>query len=73
MPQTPEQRLAWHLASTFRLDRQDRLDLASMIVGRDIGSWAQLTDPEWTRLTDALHGYALVNYLRTIRHGPLSH
>lgn len=58
-------RFAFHLASMLELTRDDRLELASYLLGRDIDSWRILADEDWRRVVDALHGYLLVRHLRS--------
>lgn len=59
-----KRRKAMHYAATYGLDRQERIELAEMILRRDIGSWTELSEPDLVRLLDALEGYALVSHLR---------
>lgn len=64
---TTKRRKAMHYASVYGLDRQDRLELAEMILRRDVTSWKDLTEPELIRILDALEGFGLVTHLRTSR------
>lgn len=65
---TAEQRaLAFKLANELLLDREDRLELAEVTVGRDITSWSELTWEEMSRVIDSLNGYVHVRHLRLER------
>lgn len=57
-------RKAMHYADLYNMSRQDRLDLAEMLLRRDITSWSQLTEPQLRRVLDALEGYGLITHLR---------
>lgn len=54
---------AMALAGKFELTRDDRIDLAEMLLKRDIDSWARLTESELVRLIDALQGTEYVLHL----------
>lgn len=62
-----KRRKAMHYASLYGLTRQDRLDLAEMILRRDVASWKDLGEPELVRVLDALEGYGLVTHLLSSR------
>lgn len=65
---TDEQRaLAFKLANELLLDREDRLELAEVTVGREVTSWSELTWDEMSRVIDALNGYVHVRHLRLER------
>ena len=51
------------LAKQLRLTREDRLQLAEVLLWRDVPSWSALTDDEIGRLLDAFEGYALIAML----------
>jgi hypothetical protein len=54
-------------ARTYGLTRDDRLELAEILLRRDVASWKDLDENQLVRLLDALEGFALVNHLRTTR------
>jgi hypothetical protein len=58
----PHQRRLHLLCGRFGLDRQDRHDLALIIVGHE-GSWRTLAEVDAERLCLVLVGYAYVNWL----------
>jgi hypothetical protein len=58
-------RKAYALAKQLRLDRDDRIEFARMLLWRDLDSWKDLTLPEILRLLDALEGYPLIHYIVT--------
>jgi len=60
---TPRHRLAFTLADEIGLTRDDRLDLAEILLRRDVASWSDLDEAELSRLLDALHGWIYVNAL----------
>jgi hypothetical protein len=55
------------LADEFGLTRDERLELASTILWRDITSWAQLDDDQVVRLLDALEGAEKVIHILSTR------
>ncbi len=56
-------RKVYMLAKQLRLSREDRLQLAEVLLWRDVPSWSALTDDEIARLLDAFEGYALIAHL----------
>lgn len=56
-------RKAFGYASRYRLSPQDRIDLAEMLLWRDVSSWNDLGQDELVRLLDSLEGFALVSHL----------
>lgn len=62
-----KRRKAMAYAKTYGLSRQDRLDLAEILLRRDVTSWKQLDDDQLTRLLDCLEGYALISHLRSVQ------
>lgn len=58
----PHQRRLHALCTRFGLDRQDRHDLALVIVGHE-GSWRTLTEVDAERLCLVMVGYAYVQWL----------
>lgn len=51
-------------ARRYNLTREDRLQLAEVLLWRDVHSWKTLNEPELCRVLDALEGYALITHLR---------
>ena len=62
---TVKRRKAMAYAKTYGLSRQDRLDLAEIILRRDVTSWKDLDDDQLTRVLDSLEGFALISHLRS--------
>lgn len=60
-------RKLWVLASELELSRDDRLELASYLLRRDILSWKHLEPEQIARLLDALEGYSLIKSLLQMR------
>lgn len=63
-------RKAFQIAQRLGLDRDDRLELARVLLWCDVESWKDLDDSQIRRILDALEGFALVNYILTV-HNPL--
>lgn len=62
---TDKMRKALHaMANELLLDRQDRLDLAEMMLSREVDSWGSFTFEDASKLLDAMNGYVYVRYLR---------
>lgn len=55
---------AMSYARRYNLTREDRLQLAEVLLWRDVASWKTLSEPELCRVLDALEGYALITHLR---------
>ncbi len=51
------------LSREIGLSVEDRMELASKILWRDVVSWADLTDEQTNRLLDALEGYESIRWL----------
>lgn len=66
-PQTVKRIQAYALATECGLTRQDRIDLAEMLLKRDCVSWKSLSENEIGRLVDAMQGFAYVHFLLTQR------
>lgn len=66
-PVVIKRRKAMHYCTLYGLTRQDRLDLAEMLLRRDISTWKDLDDDDMTRLLDALEGFGLVSHLMQTR------
>ncbi len=64
-PGSPEarRRKVLALAREIGLTVDDRMELASALLWRDVVSWADLTDEQVSRLLDALEGYGKVRWL----------
>lgn len=62
---TPRIRLLFQLCSEIGLDRDDRIDLAEIMLNRDVPSFLDLDESEVCRLLDALRGWAFVQHLRS--------
>ena len=52
------------MAAQLGLLRDERIELASMILRRDMTSWKDLTDEQVIRLLDAMEGYAFITYMK---------
>jgi len=52
-------------AEATKLDftRQDRLDLASVILGYEVTTWSRLTDMEADRLIDCFDGFDKIVFI----------
>jgi hypothetical protein len=61
-----KRRKAMLYADTYQLTRDDRIELARVLLWRDITSWKDLDEAQLDRLLDALEGYALVSHLRSV-------
>jgi hypothetical protein len=55
------------LAREIELTRQDRLDLAELVLERDVETWGDLSFDEASKLLTAMNGYLWVRHLRTRR------
>lgn len=51
-------------AAQCALSRQDRIDLAEVILRRDVTTWSSLTVGEARRLIDAMEGFAYIAHLQ---------
>jgi len=66
--QRPEYRkLMLKAKNEIGLTDEERMELASYLLRRDITSWSQLDDDQVTRLLDALEGYELISKLIEMR------
>jgi hypothetical protein len=55
---------AFVLAREVGLTRDDRIDLARVVTGREeVGSWSHLSDVEVERVLDSLAGFVFVSWL----------
>lgn len=51
------------LAREIGLTGEARIELAEMILRRDVPSWSNLRDEEVVRIADALEGYEKISHL----------
>lgn len=58
------------LAKRLELTREDRVQLAEVLLWKDVASWKDLSDEDVQRLLDAFEGYALISHLRTQQEPP---
>ena len=49
------------------LRREERIELAEMLLKRDVDSYKSLTEEEISRLVDALVGFELISTLLSLR------
>jgi hypothetical protein len=61
-----KRRKAWVLAHEIELDRDQRLELASYMLRRDITSWKHLEAAQVERMLDAMEGYQLICQLKAM-------
>lgn len=66
-PQTAKRKQAFAMAAQLNYTREERLELAEMLLKRDCVSWESLSEPEISRLVDAMEGFALIHYQITQR------
>ena len=66
---TADKRLAFvfHACRAFGLTRQDRLEVATVVLDRNIDSFKQLGPTDVARLTDAMRGAVTVASIRMER------
>lgn len=65
---TDRMRKALHAqANELLLDRDDRLELAEMILEREVDSWGSFSFDDASKLLTAMKGYTLIRHLRTRR------
>lgn len=67
LEQTNRRRYLFALAGKYGLTREERLDLAELVLRKDVRSWAYLSDGDMGRLVDTLEGHALVQHLLDTR------
>lgn len=66
-PATSMRRKAFMLAKAIGLTDDERHELATIILRRDITSWGELNEVQYSRLLDALDGYEKINALLNLR------
>lgn len=64
LPSRPMLQRLQILAKACALSRADRLDLAFVLLGRELESWNELTAGEAKRLSDAMEGFAYIAHLQ---------
>lgn len=64
-PSDPMRKAMHALARELELTRADRLDLAEMVLERDIESWGELSWDDAIKLLTAMNGYIYIRHLRT--------
>jgi hypothetical protein len=55
------------LADELNFTREERLELASVILGYDVRSWSRLTDMEADRIIDCFVGFERILFLISMR------
>jgi hypothetical protein len=60
------------LADQIGLTRDERIEIARVILWRDINSWKALTADQVDRILDVLEGYVVVNWTLKNRAVPAS-
>jgi hypothetical protein len=68
-PRIPgERRRKLHVyADQIGMSTAERIELAEMLLRRDITSWKQLDDAQVDRMLDAMEGFLLVSYQLSLR------
>ena len=66
-PSTPELRKAFVLARHLGLLRDERLEIATVILNRDVETWKGLPREDACRLLDAMEGHIYLAYLTLVR------
>ena len=66
-PSGPELKKAFVLAGHLGLSRDERLEIASVILNRDVTTWKGLTPADSMRLLDAFEGHIYLAYLTLVR------
>ena len=54
-------------ADEIGLTRDERIELAEIILRRDLTTWKGLDDEQVTRLLDAMEGFLLITYQLSLR------
>lgn len=65
LPTEPMRRAMFAMAKECQLERQDRLDLAEMVLERDVTTWGDFSFEEAAKLLTAMNGYIYIRHLRT--------
>lgn len=58
---------AFALADEFGLDPDERVEIAEMLLKKDVYSWSTLKEEDFQRLVDALEGARLLGVLKRMR------
>jgi hypothetical protein len=66
-PQSKRLRKLYAVAKEIGLTDDERIDLAQMVLRRDITSWGQLDETQVCRLLDCIEGYQLISELEAQR------
>lgn len=69
-PSLPQRRRAFASADRAGLTRAERIELAEMVLKKDVTTWDALTEKDFGRLCDALDGWAFVTALHALRPSP---
>lgn len=67
--QSPQLRKLFTVAKELGLTQEERLELASYLLRRDVVSWGELDETQVLRLLDAFEGFRLVSALMLLRSG----
>jgi hypothetical protein len=62
-----DRRAIFRVCAAFSLTRGDRLHVAAVLLNREVGSFADLSPGELSRLRDAMEGAALVCHIQIER------
>jgi len=66
-PAERRRRKLYVLSDELGLTREDRIDLASMLLRRTMASWSELDEDQVIRILDALEGHQLLTELEKTR------
>jgi regulator of RNase E activity RraB len=58
-----QRRRLFAMSGELGFDRQERIDIASVILGYEVTSWSRLSDEEADRLIDCFDGYDKITYI----------
>jgi hypothetical protein len=64
-PTEKMRRAMYALANELKLSRDDRLELAEMLLNKEVESWGTLSFDEAGKMLTAMNGYTLIRHLRT--------
>lgn len=60
-------RKAFMLSAEIGLTREERHELATIILRRDVSTWGELNEIQFGRILDALEGYEKISHLLSLR------